>query len=124
MSSQTYFESTQVLLGKGNWLFYKSADDGTSIADYQGTGHYSEEKLEEIADNLIKQRDVLAQQEIRFVVYIDPNKEVVYFEYMPDAIYRESTVTRTDELVNYLRVNTDLEVVYPQNELMYAKADQ
>lgn len=124
MSSQTYFESTQVLLGKDNWLFYKSADDGTSIADYQGTGHYSEEKLAEIADNLIKQRDVLAQQEIRFVVYIVPNKEVIYFEYMPDTIYRESTVTRTDELVNYLRENTDLEVVYPKNELMYAKEDQ
>ena len=41
-SGNTYIESTQVLLGKDNWLFYKSTQDGDPIADYQGINHYTD----------------------------------------------------------------------------------
>lgn len=37
------FSSSQVVLGKDNWLFYSSRNDGDSIADYTGTNNFSEE---------------------------------------------------------------------------------
>lgn len=121
MSEDTYIESTQILLGKDNWLFYKSQEDGSSIPDYRGTDYYTDEELLSIKHNLIKQRDAFAEKGIRFIVMPIPNKEIIYFEYMPDTIFRESTTTRTDLLVNYLKENSDLEIVYPKNELMEGK---
>ena len=36
MTGNSYIGSTQLLLGKDNWLFYKREDDGQPIWDYMG----------------------------------------------------------------------------------------
>ena len=42
LTGGTYMESTQVLLGKDNWLFYKTQNDGYPIYDYMGINHFSQ----------------------------------------------------------------------------------
>lgn len=121
LSDDEYIDSDQVLAGKGGWLFYKRADDGTSLADYQGTSTFSDKTMEEIGESLKQQRDTFQEKGIRFVVMIIPNKEIVYEEYMPSTINRISEKTRCDKLYEYLTSNTDLEIVYPKSELMEAK---
>ena len=54
-SNNTYIESTQVLLGKEDWLFYKATDDGDPIADYQGINHYDEDTMKAMADKLVNE---------------------------------------------------------------------
>ena len=121
LADDAYIESAQVLAGKGGWLFYKRADDGTSMQDYQGTSLFSDATMEAISNQMLAQRDYFAEKGARFVVMIVPNKEIIYSEFMPSTIYRSSEITRCDKLYDYLTANTDLEVVYPKLELFAAK---
>jgi hypothetical protein len=50
-----------------------------------------------------------------------PNKEIIYDDEMPKYIERTSTVTKQDKLVEYLRANTDLDIVYPKDTLLENK---
>ncbi len=112
-----------VVLGKEHWLFYKSTsgDDNDPIDDYLGKCLLSEDELRAIADNCIAQRDILAGMGKEFVIFIAPNKERIYSEYMPDRYGEPSDTYRVRQIVDYLREHTDLRVVYPYDELMSAK---
>ena len=46
------------------------------------------------------------------MLLIIPNKEIIYAENMPSYIERESEITRTDKLVEYLKNNTKLDIIY------------
>lgn len=110
-----------VSLGKNDWMFYSSTNDGNPIADYQGTNLLSNEELKYIADNCVKQRDFLASKGKEFVIFIAPNKERIYSEYMPQKYGEIAQEYKAKQIVDYLNTKTDLRVVYPLNELMKAK---
>lgn len=120
-SGNTYIESTQVLLGKEDWLFYKSTEDGDPISDYQGINHYDEATMQAVADKLTNERNQFANYGIDFYILSIPNKSSVYPEYMPDTIERKDTTSRTDLLMKYLEENTDLNVVDAKPTLVKAK---
>ena len=120
-SGNTYIESTQVLLGKEDWLFYKSTEDGDPISYYQGTNHYDEATMQTIADKLTNERNQFTNYGIDFYILSIPNKSSVYPEYMPDTIERKDTTSRTDLLMKYLEENTDLNVVDAKPTLVKAK---
>ncbi|MBR3599037.1 MAG: hypothetical protein IKL53_04080, partial [Lachnospiraceae bacterium] len=63
----------------------------------------------------------LQMEGIEFVLFIVPNKGRIYYEYMPDYIGPPVSPYATKQLVEYLRDNTNISVVYPYDELMYAK---
>ncbi len=116
-----------VLYGKNDWLFYQNANDGNTYEDYIGNPekYFSAEEKEAIKKNLEEKRDaVKAQNEnARFVVLIIPNKETIYAEYMPSYIERISQKTRTDDLVEYLQTNTDVEIAYAKDAMMTNKEE-
>lgn len=114
-------KSDLVLLGKHNWLFYKSETDGNPIADYRGTNLYTEQQLKQIAETAVQVNDHFKSQGKEFVLLMIPNKEQIYAEYMPDHIHVESEERRVDQVVRYLNENTDVRVVYPKNELEKGK---
>lgn len=120
-SGNTYIESTQVLLGKEDWLFYKSTEDGDPISDYQGINHYDEATMQAVADKLTNERNQFANYGIDFYILSIPNKSSVYPEYMPDTIERKDTTSRTDLLMKYLEENTDLNIVDAKPILEKAK---
>lgn len=113
--------SDYVIVGDDNWLFYSRADDGDSVSCYQGTNLLSEEELEHIAHNCMEQREFLAQQGVEFVIFIAPNKERIYYDKMPEKYGSPSHSYRVRQIVDYLKANTDVRVVYPYEELMQAK---
>ena len=120
-SGNTYIESTQVLLGKEDWLFYKSTEDGDPISDYQGINHYDENTMQTIADKLTNERNQFSNYGIDFYILSIPNKSSVYPEYMPDTIQRKDTTSKTDLLMKYLEENTDLNVVDAKPSFVKAK---
>ena len=118
MTGGQYIESTQVLAGKDNYLFYKTTIDGFPIYDYMGINHFTEEELAQIHANLTGMRDAFEQMGIDFYVVGLPNKESVYEQYMPDTISRVNTVTRADQVAEYLWNNSDVTFIYPKQELI------
>ena len=122
LTGGTYMESTQVLLGKENWLFYKTQNDGYPIYDYMGINHFSEEEMAAMASNLILARDYFEKEKgIRFVAATIPNKEIVYAEYMPDTIARVNSVSRGEQFATYMQNNTDVAYVYPKAAFLEQK---
>lgn len=117
----TYIESTQVLLGKNNMLFYKTENDGHPLWDYMGINHFTDENLAAIAENMTATRDYLAARGIEFYAMCVPNKEIIYAENMPDTVARVNEVSRGEQLANYIAENTDLVFVYPKDALIAAK---
>ena len=122
LTGGTYMESTQVLLGKEKWLFYKTQNDGYPIYDYMGINHFSEAEMAAMASNLILARDYFEKEKgIRFVAVTIPNKEIVYAEYMPDTIARVNSVSRGEQFAAYMQNNTDVAYVYPKEAFLEYK---
>lgn len=123
LSWNTYIQSTQVLLGKEGWLFYKTTNDSHPLWDYMGTHHFSAEELETAARNLTLTRDYLEKEKgIRFVVVTYPNKENVYPEYMPDIVLKVNEESKADQVASYLWEHTDVTYLYPKEYLFAAKS--
>ena len=111
-----------VIKGTDGWLFYANIEDGDPVSCYQGTNLLSEEELQNLAQNCINQRDFLEEQGKEFVIFIAPNKERVYSEYMPDKYGEPAENYRALQIYDYLKENTDIRIVYPYAEIMRAKA--
>ena len=116
--------SSLVFAGKDKWLFYQSTMDGDTMADFYGTNAFSVADMKAIADNLLKQREKIEAAGSKFVLLIVPNKESVYFEYLPDDIAaKKAKYSRTDDLVGYLQANTDLDIIYMKDKYLSMKDD-
>lgn len=124
LTGGTYMESTQVLLGKEDWLFYKTENDGYPIHDYMGINHFTDEELAAMAGNLLLARDYFEKEKgITFIATTIPNKEMIYEEYMPDTIARVNTVSRGEQFANYIWENTDIAYVYPKQAFLEQKGN-
>lgn len=105
--------SESVVLGKDNWLFLSE-----TIPDYKKINLYTLDQLEVICTNLKSNYDYFQRRNIDFIVFIAPNKASIYGEaFLPNYIYCEEGVSRTEQLVDYIRRNTDVPIVFPKDEL-------
>lgn len=116
--------SDSVLMGKDGWMFYKLKNEmEDSLADYQGTNHYTDEQLERFAFLLEEARQNLEGRNIKLVFYMVPNKEQVYSEYMPSSLKVVNEESKADILYAYLKEHTQADVYYPLKEFRRAKDD-
>lgn len=110
-----------VIKGGDGWLYYNNVKDGDPIECYKGIQLFTEEELACIADNIEYTENMLEEKGIEFVLFIAPNKERVYPEYMPEYYGKPAQDYRVKQVVDYLQNYTDIRVVYPYEELMEAK---
>lgn len=103
---------------------YKTTTDGNPIEDYLGVNTYTPEQLELIKDRLLRVRDYYESRSTEFVLFLAPNKERIYRDKMPDNIEPVNSVGRVEELIAYLRKETDLRIVYPKDELNEAALEE
>jgi hypothetical protein len=117
-------DSDSVVIGRHGWLYYngKQFNVEDPEADYAGTNLYSAAELDSLAKNLIKMRDELASKDCEFVVFIAPNKEHVYPENLPAAYGAPAEKRRMEQVVAYLKANTDLTVICPYDELLKTRS--
>lgn len=111
----------KLMLGKDGWLFYSGE---WVLRDYDGSWQYTGEELEKIKDTLVKRRDWLRKNGAAFYLLVAPNKHTIYPEYLPDNIKRFSPRSRLDNLLEYLRLNTDIKIIDVREELISEKATE
>lgn len=109
-----------ITLGTNGWLYYFVRQAGM-MEDFQGRSRHSQVALENWRTRLEAVRDRLAEQGIRYVLVIAPEKQSVYPEFVPPA-YEVVGETSPRQLVNYLRANSDLEVIDLQEVLLQRRA--
>ncbi len=94
--------SDQVLLGSDRWMFLRDLGEVTNIADYQGVLTLSDEECAAYYQNLNTFAQTQSEQGRQTVLFIVPNKEQVYSQYLPDGIEQINEISRTDTLINYI----------------------
>lgn len=108
--------SDDLTLGKDGWLFLGNTNEaykkhGDPFGDVRNKNLYSEVELAAFADNITSFKAWLKQRGIEYVFVIAPNKHTIYFDKLPDYIKRQGGKSATDQLVDYLTQNTDVEIV-------------
>lgn len=114
-------ESERVLFAKDDWMFYKNVNDGDPIPTYKKIDSFSLSELKDSANSLMALKKYCEERNCRFVFFIAPNKENIYSEYMPDSIKRTNGISRTEQLISYLKNNTDIDIVFPEKFLQNKK---
>ena len=110
-----------VILGEDGWLFYASRTDGTTMECYDGSVLFSDEELKRIEDSLLGMQQRLAEQGIEFVLFIAPNKERMYSEYMPSYLGEQAEDCMLNQVFALLEKHPSIRIVYPYEELMAYK---
>ncbi len=113
--------SSQVILGKDGWLFY-DGQPGERIIDlyYRGTKPFTDDELKACRSVLQEHHDWLAQRGIRFLFVVAPDKESIYSEFLPN-IHRVTSKGRLDQLIEYMKKYSDVEVLDLRESLINAK---
>ena len=105
------------ILGRDDWIFYSG---NNSLGYYQGTNHLSDDELAYYTNILKKLQELCDLHGINLAFIILPNKEQMYAEHMPSVVI-ENTYKRTEAFVDYVTANTDINIIYPMDELKAAK---
>lgn len=107
-----------VINGREGWFFYAGSN---AINCYKRNSFFEEEYMQGIVENLKALKEETNQSGIQLELLILPNKEEIYDEYMPTYYMKPDGPNRTDILVDYIRQNCDLPVIYPKNEMRMEK---
>lgn len=110
--------------GKEGWIFIgntgvSSGED--TVADYRKTNLFTEEELKDLACSLNGFKNYLESQQIEFRIMITLNKSHIYPEYLPDELVEGIGMTRAEQVVEYLKKETNIEVVYIKDALLIEK---
>ncbi len=107
--------SDSVIVGREGFLFYRGSqvNDEHPVEDYQGTNLFEANELSQLAASLTQVKESLKARGTEFVLFLVPNKERAYYEYMPEGFGAPAASCRLEQLTAYLRDNTDLTVVTP-----------
>lgn len=109
-----------VVIGKKSWLFYSAEK---SVEDYQGMVRFTDAELERIASNLQEANNASEASGAQFIFIVGPNKQTIYPEYMPSKYVRFQNETRYDQLLEYLRAHSKINIVDVRDTLIRGKDD-
>ena len=118
--------SEHVTIGKNGWLFLGSIKHGYTerkdpMDDYRNVNLYSPEELERLSLHMKSVEGWLNDQDIKYIFVIAPNKHTIYYEQLPDYISKVNRYSATDQLVEYLRKQTDILIVDLRDKLLKEK---
>ncbi|MDR3300438.1 MAG: hypothetical protein LBU43_10720 [Candidatus Accumulibacter sp.] len=120
--SHVAIQNGLTLYGKNGWEFYAGEN---SIQNYQNIHLFSDDELKRAADYLSTLDNWCNTHGKRFYLFIAPDKNKIYGEFYPSVIKKinPDSKSRANQLVNFLRANTSIKVVYPYDVLHEHKKD-
>lgn len=115
-----------VTIGQDGWLFLGSIKKGyrgynDPIGDAININLFTENELKDFAESIVSIKNWLGKKGIEYVYVIAPNKHTIYFEKLPEYVSKQNDKSSTDQLVEYLREHTDVEVVDLRQALLDEK---
>jgi hypothetical protein len=110
--------SPLVMVGRQGWLYFNGEN---TIEDYRGLCPLTPEELQHWSRALEERQDWLAARGIRYVFFLAPNKQTIYPEYLPARLKRVRADCRGDQLIDYLRRHSRVNVVDLREPLRTAK---
>lgn len=113
-------EMGRVILGKDNFLFSTHYDFENRI---RNNNLFSDEDMILINANLNLLNAWAKSKDIRIFLEINPDKETIYEEYMPNMFRKVNKHSRREQLLSGLNTFSNITVVSSMEKLMDAKED-
>jgi hypothetical protein len=114
--------SAHVLLGRASWLFYTPYPPGT---DYHGVRPFTPDELEHWQRVLEHRREWLERRGCRYLVFIPPDKQTIYPEYLDPTYRSQHARSRLDQLLEHLhRHGSRVEVLDIRQPMQTIKAQE
>ncbi len=111
----------RVIIGDDGWMFYTGE---LSMQDFRKIEKCTEEDEAQLTKSLQEVKKELFNKNIEYYVMIPPNKETIYSDRLVSKVNRvEENDSRIDDLVKYIRSNSDIEVIYPKDELLKSRTN-
>ncbi len=106
-----------VITGKDGWLFFTGDD---TLDGIYGMKTYTETDKQHLLDLILEMRDTCCEDPENFVLFVAPDKENIYREYLPDCYPQRSTTSRSVELLEYIDEHSEINTVFPEEALREA----
>lgn len=117
----TMSSNSPVAVGKDGWL-YLARDRTLNVLDeHRALTPLTGAQLARLAAIFEERRAWCARHGIRYVVAVAPNKESVYPEHLPDEFRQVGPRSRMEQIMEYIRANTTLEVIDLKPAILEAK---
>jgi alginate O-acetyltransferase complex protein AlgJ len=103
----------KVLVGKEDWLYLIKDDEGNNALDYFRAikPFQNDKEIAEWVRPLADIQNYFKRKGIRFMLVFAPMKTRIYPEYVPDYLKPVREITRLDQLMAYLKKNTDIDCI-------------
>lgn len=115
--------SPKVTVGKNGWFFLRTDGSNNEIDYYRSIAPFKSKELADWKRTLEQRNDWLASQGIHYLMIIAPNKTTIYPEFLPESLNRVRQESRLDQLIAYLRVNSDVKILDLRDPLRSAKVN-
>jgi len=113
--------SEDVLIGRDGWLFYSGS---RMIAHYTSTEVWSQKDLENWRRLLEGRRDWLRARGAKYLLVVAPDKHRIYPEHLPDWLERGTRPGKVEQLVDYMKAHSTVEVLDLTQALTEAKTNR
>lgn len=102
----------KVVIGKNNWLF-----NGDEFIDIAQGKLFTEDELKSLKRFFLKREKFFNSKNIEYILFFATDKESVYPEYYSSKYQPLAKYNRYDQLYDYLKSNTTLDVIYPKEHV-------
>jgi len=107
-----------VHFGKDGWMFFIG---GVCKENYENRHPLTPRELKKMKDVLLARRDWLKERDIHFYLIFPPMAYFVYEEKVGSNIWRCNKKSKLDQLLEYLKINTNLDIIDIYTPLIEAK---
>lgn len=108
----------RVIIGKNGWLFLGG---GATVSYIRHQQQFTESELENWKNILVAKRDWLRKRGIKYLFLVAPNKHSIFPENLPNHVTYMNSESCFDQLVQYLKANSDLVIVDLREDLLASK---
>ena len=115
--------SPKVIVGKKGWLFLSNDGGNSELNYYRSTNPFTSKELAALKLTLEQRNNWLASKGIHYLLVIAPNKTTIYPEFLPESINRVRQESRLDQLIAYMKVNSNVRILDLRDSLHSAKAN-
>lgn len=109
--------SGKAFLGRRGWMF--AIKDEMDL--YMGNNLFSEDTLNRFIDVINYRKQFLDKHGCKYYLVIVPIKASVYPEYIPFAKRKTGKLTLTDQILNELKLSSDIEIIDLRTTLIESK---
>jgi len=113
-------QPNKVIIGKNDYLFPVGLD---ILNDYKHHIHFIPAGLQSILITLEERKEWLSKKGIPFIIVFAPNKQTVYPEYMASEYIPGQYFGRLDQLLQYIKTNSNLEIINLREVLLAQKGN-